>query len=84
MTFHFLSDVPHPPAKKPSVTNGNATASTQLPLVRYQHPLDSGFPPDKGVNPYLSKNRAPCAHLTRTGGFRLTNTIEAHELAVSR
>lgn len=44
---------------------------------------NSDFPPDKGVNPLLSKNKVPCAHLNRAGGFRLTNTIKAHTLAVS-
>lgn len=48
-----------------------------------KHPKDSDFPPDKGVNPLLSKNRIPCPHLTRSGGFRLTNKIHAHQLGIS-
>ncbi|XP_065052779.1 sperm-associated antigen 16 protein-like [Rhopilema esculentum] len=72
------------PMKKPLTNqNGQPNTSVQLPPPRAHHPLDSEFPPDKGVNPYLSKNRAPCAHLTRTGGFRLTNTVSSHDLAVS-
>jgi len=78
-----LSYIPHPPTKRTNATNCQATATVQLPPAKYQHPLDSEFPRDQGVNPYLSKNRAPCAHLTRTGGFRLTSTITAHELAIS-
>jgi len=35
------------------------------------------------VNPLLSKEKIACPHLTRSGGFRLTNTIKAHALAVS-
>ncbi len=48
-----------------------------------RHPNDTDFPPDNGVNPHLSQIKTPCAHLTRTGGFRLTNTFEAHAQAVS-
>ncbi|XP_057293949.1 sperm-associated antigen 16 protein-like [Hydractinia symbiolongicarpus] len=51
--------------------------------ISQKNAKDSEFPPDKGVNPFLSKQRIPCVHLTRSGGYRLTNTIEAHSLAVS-
>ena len=44
---------------------------------------DSEFPVDNGVNPQLASVKGPSAHLTRTGGFRLTHTFQAHSLAVS-
>lgn len=44
---------------------------------------DTEFPPDRGVNPYLSQVKAPSGHLTRTGGFRLSNTLQAHALSIS-
>ncbi len=44
---------------------------------------DSTFPPDMGINPLLAQHKGPSPHLTRAGGFRLTNTITAHDLAVS-
>eukprot|EP00112_Aurelia_sp_Birch-Aquarium-sp1_P019591 Seg4873.1 transcript_id=Seg4873.1/GoldUCD/mRNA.D3Y31 product="Sperm-associated antigen 16 protein" protein_id=Seg4873.1/GoldUCD/D3Y31 len=75
--------VPRPPTKKSPISNGHVANPMQVPPPKTHHPNDSEFPPDKGVNPYLSKNRAPCAHLTRTGGFRLTNTVAGHDLAVS-
>ena len=53
------------------------------PLAPKSHPNDSMFPPDTGVNPQLSRHKAPCAILTRTGGFKLTKTIHAHDLAIS-
>ncbi|CAB3989769.1 sperm-associated antigen 16 -like [Paramuricea clavata] len=48
-----------------------------------KHPKDSTFPPDMGINPLLTQHKGPSPHLTRAGGFRLTNTITAHNLAVS-
>ncbi|KAJ8035607.1 Sperm-associated antigen 16 protein [Holothuria leucospilota] len=48
-----------------------------------RHPNDSEFPPDTRVNPDLAHVKGPSSHLTRTGGFRLTHTIQAHTLAVS-
>eukprot|EP00794_Sanderia_malayensis_P003251 gene3251-3732_t len=74
--------VSHPPNKRSALYTASQGPVSQPPPPE-TNSLDSVFPPDKGVNPLLSKNRAPCAHLTRTGGFRLTNTINAHELAVS-
>eukprot|EP00918_Siedleckia_nematoides_P064680 GHVU01140636.1.p1 GENE.GHVU01140636.1~~GHVU01140636.1.p1 ORF type:complete len:603 (+),score=65.99 GHVU01140636.1:232-1809(+) len=47
------------------------------------YPGDSEFPPDTGVNPYLSQVKAPSSHLTRTGGFRLSNTFQAHPHPIS-
>ena len=44
---------------------------------------DSEFPEDTGVNPYLSQVKGASGHLTRTGGFRLSNTFQAHSHAVS-
>ncbi|PIK38766.1 putative sperm-associated antigen 16 protein [Apostichopus japonicus] len=48
-----------------------------------RHPKDSDFPIDTRVNPDLADVKGPSSHLTRTGGFRLTHTIQAHTLAVS-
>lgn len=48
-----------------------------------RHPYDSDFPADDGVNPLLSQVKGPTGHLTRTGGFRLSNTFQAHSHAVS-
>ena len=44
---------------------------------------DSEFPVDSGINPYLAYAKNSPGHLTRTGGFRLTSTFQAHSLAVS-
>lgn len=54
---------------------------TQQPQPR--HPDDCEFPADTGVNAQLSQVKAPSAHLTRTGGFRLSNTFQAHSHPVS-
>ena len=59
------------------------TTNKEHIALNQRYPMDSKFPPDNGVNPLLSKQYAPCPHLTRSGGFRLTNTIAAHSLAVS-
>ncbi|XP_066300435.1 sperm-associated antigen 16 protein-like [Branchiostoma lanceolatum] len=48
-----------------------------------RHPNDTEFPMDNRVNPYLTSQKTPTGHLTRTGGFRLTNTLHAHQLAIS-
>ncbi|XP_071100813.1 sperm-associated antigen 16 protein-like [Haliotis cracherodii] len=48
-----------------------------------RHANDTEFPVDTGVNPYLSQVKAPPGHLTRTGGFRLSNTFQAHSHPVS-
>ncbi|XP_033102274.1 sperm-associated antigen 16 protein-like [Anneissia japonica] len=49
-----------------------------------RHLNDSEFPCDTRTNPALASVKGPSAHLTRSGGFRLTHTIQqAHSLAVS-
>jgi len=53
------------------------------PSSHIKHPKDSDFPPDKGVNPLLTKQRISCPHIVRSGGFRLAKTINAHALGVS-
>ncbi|XP_070536326.1 sperm-associated antigen 16 protein-like [Ptychodera flava] len=53
------------------------------PQKASKHPNDSEFPMDNRVNPQLLLVKGPSGHLTRTGGFRLSNTISAHTLAVS-
>ncbi|KAL9966119.1 hypothetical protein ACROYT_G024139 [Oculina patagonica] len=60
----------------------NNDAENQL-MPQRQHPKDSEFPVDSRVNPQLAHHRGPSAHLTRSGGFRLTHTISAHNLPVS-
>nr|KAG5692362.1 hypothetical protein BaRGS_007975 [Batillaria attramentaria] len=47
-----------------------------------RHPQDSEFPEDLGFSPIIGI-KAPPGHLTRTGGFRLSNTINAHTHPVS-
>ncbi|XP_071789054.1 sperm-associated antigen 16 protein-like [Asterias amurensis] len=64
--------------RQPNPQNMDVTAQPQP-----RHPDDSEFPTDTGVNPQLTNIKGPSAHLTRTGGFRLTHTIQAHSLAVS-
>lgn len=55
----------------------------ELPKDYKRHPKDSEFPPDKGVNPYLGMAKAPSGHLARSGGFRLSNTFQAHSHPIS-
>ncbi|XP_041372163.1 sperm-associated antigen 16 protein-like isoform X2 [Gigantopelta aegis] len=55
----------------------------QYPEDYKRHPKDSEFPVDTGVNPYLSMSKSPSSHLTRTGGFRLSNTFQAHAHPIS-
>lgn len=52
-------------------------------MAQSKHPKDSEFPADSRVNPQLAHHRGPSAHLTRSGGFRLTHTFAAHNLPVS-
>ncbi|XP_012935784.1 sperm-associated antigen 16 protein [Aplysia californica] len=54
-----------------------------LPSNFKRYPNDSEFPVDNGVNPYLNQVKAPPGHVTRTGGFRLSNTFSAHSHPIS-
>jgi len=45
---------------------------------------DSKFPKDTGVNPHLAHVKTASAHLLRSGGFRLSQSFQAHSHAVSR
>ena len=45
---------------------------------------DSEFPKDTGINPMLAQIKGPTGHLARSGGFRLSNTFQAHSHPVSR
>ncbi|KAK3787722.1 hypothetical protein RRG08_019859 [Elysia crispata] len=54
-----------------------------LPENFKRFPNDSEFPVDTGVNPYLNQVKAPPGHVTRTGGFRLSNTFIAHSHPIS-
>ncbi|RUS86529.1 hypothetical protein EGW08_005721 [Elysia chlorotica] len=54
-----------------------------LPDNFKRYPNDSEFPVDTGVNPYLNQVKAPPGHVTRTGGFRLSNTFTAHSHPIS-
>ncbi|XP_071977466.1 sperm-associated antigen 16 protein isoform X3 [Engystomops pustulosus] len=47
------------------------------------HPKDSEFPPDNRVNPLLAQLKEKTSHLLKTSGYNLSNTLKAHELAVS-
>jgi len=41
--------------------------------------------PHNQANPYLTHaTLSICAHLTRTGGFKMTNSFQAHECGISR
>ncbi|EDV20978.1 uncharacterized protein TRIADDRAFT_31080, partial [Trichoplax adhaerens] len=61
----------------------HATGENRSNEAVVQRSPDSEFPPDTGINPYLTMQKSPCIHLTRAGGLRLSNTIEAHDMAVS-
>lgn len=54
-----------------------------MPQDYKRHPNDSVFPVDKGVNPYIGLAKAPSGHLARSGGFRLSNTFQAHSHSIS-
>ncbi|KAH3703206.1 sperm-associated antigen 16 protein-like [Dreissena polymorpha] len=54
-----------------------------LPKDFKRHPNDSEFPADKGVNPYIGMAKVPSGHLARSGGFRLSNTFQAHSHPIS-
>ncbi|XP_059503021.1 sperm-associated antigen 16 protein isoform X2 [Stegostoma tigrinum] len=45
--------------------------------------LDSEFPVDTRVNPYLAQMKGSPSNLLRSGGCKLTKTLKVHELAVS-
>ncbi|KAG8432608.1 hypothetical protein GDO86_017017 [Hymenochirus boettgeri] len=47
-----------------------------------RHPRDSDFPPDTKVNPRLTQLKGKSSHLKKDG-YHLSNTLKAHELAVS-
>ncbi|XP_061182742.1 sperm-associated antigen 16 protein-like isoform X1 [Saccostrea echinata] len=48
-----------------------------------RHPNDSEFPKDTGINPILAQIKGPTGHLARSGGFRLSNTFQAHSHPIS-
>ncbi|XP_060604185.1 LOW QUALITY PROTEIN: sperm-associated antigen 16 protein-like [Ruditapes philippinarum] len=54
-----------------------------IPKDFKRHPNDSVFPADKGINPYIGMAKAPSGHLARSGGFRLSNTFQAHSHPIS-
>ncbi|XP_071943272.1 sperm-associated antigen 16 protein-like [Antedon mediterranea] len=62
-----------------AMTKSMDVVNQELP----RYPNDSEFPLDTRTNPALSNVKGPSPHLTRSGGFRLTHTIQAHSLAVS-
>ncbi|XP_072339344.1 sperm-associated antigen 16 protein isoform X2 [Scyliorhinus torazame] len=45
--------------------------------------LDSEFPIDTRVNPYLAQMKGSPSNLLRSGGCKMTKTLKVHELAVS-
>lgn len=60
-----------------------ASTEKEDTAVTKKYENDSEFPPDSRVNPLLTQVKGPPAHLTRTGGFRQSGVIRAHDLAVS-
>ncbi|XP_046846640.1 sperm-associated antigen 16 protein-like isoform X2 [Xenia sp. Carnegie-2017] len=70
----------HPVLEMQCEKKMNDIPSENKPMI---HPKDSMFPHDVDVNPLLNYFKHPSPHLTRAGGFRLTNTIDAHDMAVS-
>ncbi|CAG2192150.1 Sperm-associated antigen 16 protein,Flagellar WD repeat-containing protein Pf20 [Mytilus edulis] len=48
-----------------------------------RYPNDTEFPVDTGINPQLANVKRTSSHLSRTGGFRLSNTFQAHSHPVS-
>ncbi|KAL5486398.1 hypothetical protein EMCRGX_G018868 [Ephydatia muelleri] len=58
--------------------NDSAAKATEMEVTKTLGKL-----PDDPSNPYLSAKLPQCAHLTRTGGFQLTNQFQAHDFAVS-
>ena len=44
---------------------------------------DSVFPADKGVNPSIGQAKPTSGHLARAGGFRMSNTFQAHSHSIS-
>jgi len=62
-------------------TQDNFQYSSEISPTK--HPKDSEFPADKGVNPMLAKQKITCPHVSRSGGFRLTNSIQGHSLGIS-
>ncbi|XP_033864710.3 sperm-associated antigen 16 protein-like [Acipenser ruthenus] len=69
----LLTDLvaPYDPAKDPTKQTVN------------KYPDDSEFPLDTRVNPNLAQVKGQASHVTRSSGYRLTNTLKVHELAVS-
>ncbi|KAK3723325.1 hypothetical protein QZH41_014395, partial [Actinostola sp. cb2023] len=67
---------PAPPPQRTAEYDVTQTAEKR-------HPKDSEFPVDTRVNPMLNYHKGPSAHLTRSGGFRLTHTVNAHSMPVS-
>ncbi|ELT89940.1 hypothetical protein CAPTEDRAFT_167092 [Capitella teleta] len=80
----MVDDEGRGPTQRQLASQKASWEGTDVALDRQiKHPKDSIFPADSGVNPYLSQSKAPPGHLTRTGGFRLSNTFQAHSHAVS-
>ncbi|XP_076807402.1 sperm-associated antigen 16 protein-like [Clavelina lepadiformis] len=67
--------------RSPDLPPTSQTKTSSAKHVKYE--LDSEFPPDTRVNPHLGRVKGPPTHLTRTGGFRKTASIKAHDLAIS-
>ncbi|KAK3106404.1 hypothetical protein FSP39_019312 [Pinctada imbricata] len=61
----------------------NSADVGNLPENYKRHPNDAEFPDDLGINPQLATVKAPTGHLARSGGFRLSNTFQAHSHPIS-
>uniref|UniRef100_UPI00398F17FD sperm-associated antigen 16 protein n=1 Tax=Pristiophorus japonicus TaxID=55135 RepID=UPI00398F17FD len=53
------------------------------PLQNSTKQMDSEFPIDTRVNPYLGQMKSTPSNLLRSGGCKMTKTLKVHELAVS-
>jgi len=69
-------------AKQEAEKNANRL-NAGPPAGLSQHPDDSPWEADTRENPQLNLVKGPCGHVEKGGGFRLTSTIRAHDLAVS-
>ncbi|KAM4698335.1 sperm-associated antigen 16 protein [Rhinophrynus dorsalis] len=62
---------PYNPEKDPNKQTGK------------RHPKDSEFPPDTRVNPRLAQLKGKSSQPLKLGEYCLSNTMKAHELAIS-
>lgn len=61
----------------------DTSQDSSKPKVECEATPTLGKLPDDPSNPYVFAKLPQCTHLTRTGGFQLTNQFQAHDFAVS-